>query len=158
MAPIIPGGWPQPRGQTCSNIIHMYVCVYIYIYINVYVIMIIIIIIMTMIIIIDLSEDIIPGRRPRPRRPPGRSPSARRRRQRICRAAPFGWQQKCTPEINTSENIMDFQWHFPMKCQLHFPMKFHCCDFWCVIFCPHLLSEYVGPLLLGGTTCLTLLV
>ena len=31
----------------------------------------------------------------------------------------------CTPEINTSEIIMDFQWHFPIDLQWHFPMAFH---------------------------------
>ena len=30
-----------------------------------------------------------------------------------------------TPEINTSEIIVDFQWHFPMDCQWHFPTSFH---------------------------------
>ena len=30
----------------------------------------------------------------------------------------------CTPEINTSEFIVDFQWHFPMDFQWHFPTKF----------------------------------
>ena len=38
------------------------------------------------------------------------------------------WAKDCTPEINTSEIIVDFQ--------LHFPMDFHFCDFWCAIFCP----------------------
>ena len=36
----------------------------------------------------------------------------------------------CTPEINTSEIIVDFQWHSPMDS--------HFCDFWCVIVCPAL--------------------
>ena len=27
---------------------------------------------------------------------------------------------------------MGFQWHFPME--------FHFCDFWCVIFCPEILT------------------
>ena len=27
----------------------------------------------------------------------------------------------CTPEINTSEILVDFQWHFPMSCQWHSP-------------------------------------
>ena len=30
-----------------------------------------------------------------------------------------------TPEINTSEIMVDFQWHFPMDFQWHFPTKFH---------------------------------
>ena len=30
-----------------------------------------------------------------------------------------------TPEINASEIILDFQWHFPMDFQLHFPTEFH---------------------------------
>ena len=29
-----------------------------------------------------------------------------------------------TPEINTSEIIVDFQWDFPMDCQWHFPTEF----------------------------------
>ena len=33
-----------------------------------------------------------------------------------------------TPEINTSEIAVDCQWHFPIE--------FHLCGFWCVIFCP----------------------
>ena len=33
------------------------------------------------------------------------------------------------PEINASEIIVDFQWHFPMDCQWHFPMDFNFCDF-----------------------------
>ena len=33
--------------------------------------------------------------------------------------------QYCTPEIDTSEVIVEFQWHFPMDYQLHFPMEFH---------------------------------
>ena len=36
----------------------------------------------------------------------------------------------CTPEINTSEIIVDFQWHFPMDVQRCFPVEFHMCDFW----------------------------
>ena len=33
-----------------------------------------------------------------------------------------GWgANKNTPEINTSEIIVDFQWHFPMDFQRHFP-------------------------------------
>ena len=40
------------------------------------------------------------------------------------------------PEINASEIIVDFQWHFPMDVQWHFPMDCHVCDIWCVIFCP----------------------
>ena len=31
----------------------------------------------------------------------------------------------CTPEINTSEVIVDFQWHFPMDFQWHFSTHFH---------------------------------
>ena len=31
----------------------------------------------------------------------------------------------CTPEIDTSEIIMDFPWHFPMDVQWHFPIYFH---------------------------------
>ena len=31
----------------------------------------------------------------------------------------------CTPEINTSEIIVDYQWHSPMDCQWHFPTEFH---------------------------------
>ena len=30
----------------------------------------------------------------------------------------------CTPEINTSEIIVDFQWHFPMDFQWCFPTEF----------------------------------
>ena len=30
-----------------------------------------------------------------------------------------------TPEINTSEIIVDCQWYFPTDCQLHFPIEFH---------------------------------
>ena len=30
-----------------------------------------------------------------------------------------------TPEINTSEIIVDCQWHFPMDVQWHFPMESH---------------------------------
>ena len=29
------------------------------------------------------------------------------------------------PEIDTSEIIAEFQWHFPMDCQWHFPTAFH---------------------------------
>ena len=29
----------------------------------------------------------------------------------------------CTPEIDTSEIIVDFQWHFQMDFQWHFPTK-----------------------------------
>ena len=29
----------------------------------------------------------------------------------------------CTPEINTSEIVVDFQWYFPMDVQWHFPTK-----------------------------------
>ena len=42
----------------------------------------------------------------------------------------------CTPEINTSEIIVDFQWHFTIHFQWHFPMDFHFCEFWCAIFRP----------------------
>ena len=31
----------------------------------------------------------------------------------------------CTPEINTSEIIVDFEWHFPMNFQWHFPKDCH---------------------------------
>ena len=41
----------------------------------------------------------------------------------------------CTPEINTSEIIMDCQWHFPMK----FPL----CDFWCNIL-PRPVQRWTG--------------
>ena len=34
-------------------------------------------------------------------------------------------EKDCTPEINTSEIIVDFQWHFPMDCQWHFPTDVH---------------------------------
>ena len=30
-----------------------------------------------------------------------------------------------TPEINTSEIIVDFQWHFPTDCQWYFPTESH---------------------------------
>ena len=30
-----------------------------------------------------------------------------------------------TPEIHTSESIVDFQWHFPMGFQWHFPTELH---------------------------------
>ena len=32
---------------------------------------------------------------------------------------------KCTPSINTSETIVDFQWHFPVEFQWHFPTNCH---------------------------------
>ena len=31
----------------------------------------------------------------------------------------------CTPEINSSEIIVDFQWHFPMDGEWHVPTDFH---------------------------------
>ena len=31
----------------------------------------------------------------------------------------------CTPEIDTSETIVDFQWHFPMDVQWYFPVELH---------------------------------
>ena len=31
----------------------------------------------------------------------------------------------CTPEINTSEIIVDFQWHVPMDCQRYVPKDCH---------------------------------
>ena len=31
----------------------------------------------------------------------------------------------CKPEIDTSEIIVDFQWHFPMDCHSHFPTDFY---------------------------------
>ena len=31
----------------------------------------------------------------------------------------------CTPEVDTSGIIVDFQWHVPMDCQLHFLTEFH---------------------------------
>ena len=31
----------------------------------------------------------------------------------------------CTPEIDTSEIIVDFQWHFPMDLQWYFPKDCH---------------------------------
>ena len=31
----------------------------------------------------------------------------------------------CTPEINTSEIIVDFQWHFPVACRWQCPTEFH---------------------------------
>ena len=31
----------------------------------------------------------------------------------------------CTPEINTSEIIVDVQWHVPMDCQWHVQKEFH---------------------------------
>ena len=31
---------------------------------------------------------------------------------------------------------VDFHWNCPMDVQWHFPLEFHFCDFWCVIFCP----------------------
>ena len=40
------------------------------------------------------------------------------------RSAKLG-AKDCTPEIDTSEIIVDFQWHFPMDCQWHFPPEFH---------------------------------
>ena len=42
----------------------------------------------------------------------------------------------CRPEIDTSEIIVDLQWHFPMDFQWHFPTEFHFCEFRCVIFRP----------------------
>ena len=59
------------------------------------------------------------------RRPAG---TARLRPRRPPRPIPRLEVKACTPEINTSEIIVDFEWHFPMD--------FHLCDFWCVIFCP----------------------
>ena len=44
-----------------------------------------------------------------------------------------------TPEISTSEIIVDLRGHFPTEFrffQWYFSMDFHFCDFWCVIFCP----------------------
>ena len=47
----------------------------------------------------------------------------------VSRATLIG-AKDCTPEINTSEIILDFQWHFPMDCQWHFPTEFH----WSAVF------------------------
>ena len=38
--------------------------------------------------------------------------------------APLG-AKDCTPEIDTSEIIVDFQWHFPMDFEWHFQTEFH---------------------------------
>ena len=40
------------------------------------------------------------------------------------------WATYHTPEINTSEIIADFQWHFPMHVQLHFQRDMHVCEIW----------------------------
>ena len=34
-------------------------------------------------------------------------------------------QRNCTPEIDTSEIIKDFEWHFPVDFQWHVPMELH---------------------------------
>ena len=39
----------------------------------------------------------------------------------------------CTPEINTSEIIVDFRWHFPMDFQWRCSTELHFWDFWCNI-------------------------
>ena len=41
------------------------------------------------------------------------------------RRSPFLEAEDCTPEINTSEIIVHFQWYVPMDCQWHFPTEFH---------------------------------
>ena len=41
------------------------------------------------------------------------------------KADPSIGAKDCTPEINTSEIIVEFQRHFPMDFQLHFPTEFH---------------------------------
>ena len=40
------------------------------------------------------------------------------------------WAKDCSPEIDTSEIIVDVQWYFAMDFQRRFPMEFHLCDFW----------------------------
>ena len=45
-------------------------------------------------------------------------------RVRVRRSAKLGTKD-CTPEIDTSEIIVDFQWHFPMDVQWHFQMDVH---------------------------------
>ena len=62
--------------------------------------------------------------------------------QRFYQEVPLG-AKDCPPEIDGSEIIVDFQWHFPMDFQWHFPMEFHFCDFWCVILCPE--PRAAGP-------------
>ena len=37
----------------------------------------------------------------------------------------------CTPEINTSEIIVEFQWHFPMAVQWHVPTTCHFVQWYC---------------------------
>ena len=51
------------------------------------------------------------------------------------RRAPLGATYR-TPEIKTSETIVDFRWHLPTDFQWQFPMDVHFCDFWCVVVCP----------------------
>ena len=74
----------------------------------------------------------------------------------------------CTPEIDTSEIIGDFQWHLPMDCNLSsglflelsngfsaaFSNGFQFCEIWCaVIFCPESGS---GARALGGGQIITI--
>ena len=54
----------------------------------------------------------------------------------------------CTPEVNTSEIIVDLQWHVPMDCHWHFPTEVHVWDFWCLVLCP----EGRGRLCRSGPT------
>ena len=43
---------------------------------------------------------------------------------RVDRSGTLG-PKYCTPQINTSEIIVDLQWHFPVDVQWHFPTEFH---------------------------------
>ena len=55
---------------------------------------------------------------------PAAGPSRLRRRARRARRLKKG-QKKCPPEIDTSEIVVDFQWHSPTDFQQHFPTTFH---------------------------------
>ena len=44
---------------------------------------------------------------------------------RTKRPAPNLGAKDCTPEISTSEIIVDLKWHFPMDVQWHFPTNCH---------------------------------
>ena len=46
--------------------------------------------------------------------------------RRVCRpSVKETGANDCTPEIDTSEIVVGFQWRFPMDFQWHFPTKFH---------------------------------
>ena len=105
--------------------IHIYIYIYIYIYIHTYT--------RTHMLLMIWSADIFKG-----------TPAVRGRPE--ARQGVQG-QKICAPEIDTSEIIVDFQWHFPMDFERHFPTTFHFCDFWCAIFCP----EGGAPPVLGGS-------